>query len=109
MLVALVLVLGCATAPATDDPASLGRSVYRSHCIACHQADGQGNRGTTGADFVHDEARMARSDEELLRSIEHGLTGRVGVMPAWGAILTEDERRAALAYIRATFGKKPAG
>jgi mono/diheme cytochrome c family protein len=57
------------------------------------------------ANFVDDRTRLAKSDAELLAVIEHGLEAKA--MPAFGAILSLDQRRAALAYVRATFGGGP--
>lgn len=88
-------------APAGDVAA--GETVYKTFCIACHQADGTGMSGALAADFVADKARLAKSDEELLKSIESGVPGTT--MVAWGASVDEAGRKNVLAYIRATFGE----
>lgn len=81
-----------------------GKVTYDTFCVACHQADGRG--GGTGpmkaaANFVEDTARLAKSDAELLRSIRTGFeaTG----MPAFGSILSDQQARNVLAYIREAF------
>ncbi|MES2692382.1 MAG: cytochrome c, partial [Verrucomicrobiota bacterium] len=56
------------------------------------------------ANFVDDKSRLAKSDAELLKVIGDGLEAKA--MPAFGAIINTNQRRAVLAYIRATFGEK---
>lgn len=80
-----------------------GERVYTSICASCHGLDGTGRNGTLAADFVHDRARLAKSDDALLRSIERGVPGTA--MAAFGAALPESDRRAVLAYIRTRFGE----
>ena len=83
-----------------------GGKVYGTYCVGCHAVDGKANGGTTGASFVDDPARLAKTDEELLTSIAEGKTGPIGTMPPWKGALTEQQRVDALAYVRATFGAK---
>ncbi len=81
-----------------------GKKVYDTYCVACHQADGTGMNGTLAGDFIADKSRLAMSDDALLASIRDGKTGTVGAMPGWSSSLSEDEMKAVLAYIRATYG-----
>lgn len=91
-------------APTTAQIAA-GEKVYRFYCVACHQPDGRGLPVPGGAaNFVDDKSRLAKSDAELLKIIADGLEAKA--MPAFGAILNNNQRRAVLAYIRATFGEK---
>lgn len=83
-----------------------GAKVYGTYCVGCHAADGKANGGTTGASFVDDPTRLAKTDEELLTSIAEGKTGPIGAMPPWKGALTGQQRVDALAYIRASFGPK---
>ena len=82
-----------------------GAEVYGRICVACHGADGTGNGGITGADFVHDESRLSKSNEELLTSIENGIPNNPP-MPPQGDNLSEQERKDALSYIRREFGQQ---
>jgi uncharacterized membrane protein len=95
------------SAAATTDRAgadlALGESVYLTRCSPCHQPDGHGLDGKVAADFVADTKRLAKSDADLLLSIEMGVPGTA--MRGFGAELKEGERKAALAYIRKRFGK----
>lgn len=82
-----------------------GEKVYRFYCVACHQPDGRGLPVPGGAaNFVDDKSRLAKSDAELLKVIADGKES--AAMPAFGAIINANQRRAVLAYIRATFGEK---
>ena len=75
-----------------------GKGVYEAYCANCHGIDGTG-KGLS-ADFVNDEERMSKSDEELLNSIRNGLIGPRGYMPPWKEVLTEEQMTKALHYIR---------
>ncbi|GEM_PF-1628858 len=94
------------TSEATPGPmprgdAAAGEAVYQGSCIACHQADGAGMGGVLAADFTKDASRLAKSDEELYKSVTEGVPGTT--MVAWTA-LSDQQRADAVAYIRATFG-----
>jgi mono/diheme cytochrome c family protein len=80
-----------------------GEKVYRLYCVACHQPDGRGMPVPGGAaNFVDDKTRLAKTDQQLLDVIANGKES--SAMPPFGAILSVGQRRAVLAYIRATFG-----
>ena len=59
--------------------------------------------GAAAADFVGDKTRLAKSDTELIRSIQRGVEGQKLVMPPFGDVLSESEIRNVIGYIRATF------
>lgn len=88
------------------DPVA-GEAVFRANCVACHGADGRGNGGMTGADFVDDHSRLAKNNETLLHSITFGVPNSPP-MPAHQAILNETQIRDALSYLRVHFGGSPA-
>jgi mono/diheme cytochrome c family protein len=93
-----------AAAELTSSPTLIasGEKTYRMFCVACHQPDGRGIQGGA-ANFVDDKTRLAKADADLLAVIEKGNEAKA--MPAFGAILSAGQRRAVLAYIRATFGE----
>ncbi|HUR57559.1 MAG TPA: c-type cytochrome [Opitutaceae bacterium] len=98
--------LGAKEAPgevAQSGPAlvAAGEKVYKLFCVACHQPNGKGLPGGA-ANFVDDKSRLGKPDAQLMESIVKGVEGKG--MPAFGASLTKNQQRAALAYIRATFG-----
>lgn len=87
-----------------------GKIIYDKYCYYCHGREGRGD-GAIGiavtphpADFVGDKRKMSKSDEELFKSISEGIRREVGsdemAMPRWKDILSEDEIRDALAYVR---------
>lgn len=86
------------------DPVA-GEAVYAANCVACHAANGRGNGGVTGADFVGDRRRLAKNNETLLRSIREGVPNAMP-MPAHRDILTDVQMRDALSYVRAHFGQE---
>jgi len=81
-----------------------GAAVYQRICVACHAADGKGNGGITGANFVDDQTRLTKTNGQLLTSIREGVSTGPQPMPAQGAVLSEQEMRDALSYIRREFG-----
>ena len=90
---------------AQDYPADTtrGKDVYQRHCLACHGVGGWGD-GPDGkalkvvpANF-HRFTSFLKSDEELLRTIEHGVV--FSPMHAWRGQLTDGEMQDVVAYIR---------
>lgn len=95
--------------PAKPDLAQ-GKEVYEKYCHFCHGYKGYGD-GPVGialsphpANFVEDTKRMAKTDEELYKSITEGIHRDIGgeamSMPRWQEVLTEPERWNVLWYIR---------
>ena len=84
------------------DPAR-GKAVYARHCQSCHGNSGHGNGPEAAslkvspADF-HRVRSFLKSDEELLRTIEHGVV--FSPMHSWRGQLTDGEMQDVLAYIR---------
>jgi mono/diheme cytochrome c family protein len=88
--------------------ADLGARVFKARCALCHGPDGHGDGPASKAlnpkpRNFHDVAYMgSKTDAELLATIHSGK----GAMPKWSGVLSEEEMRAALAYVR-TFATKP--
>ena len=84
------------------DPAR-GKAIYARHCQTCHGARGHGDGPEAAslkvspADF-HRVRSFLKSDEELLRTIEHGVV--FSPMHSWRGQLTDEEMQDVLAYIR---------
>jgi len=91
--------------PLPGDPIA-GEAVYKKICTACHQPDGSGMNGMLAADFVKDKTRLAKSNEELLTSIRDGVVKDGKVMPPQKGLLTDQEMKDALSYIRKNFGSQ---
>lgn len=83
--------------------ASRGKAVYEHHCQSCHGPDGRGD-GPEGeslkvgpADF-HRFRSFSKSDDELLRTVEHGVV--FSPMHSWRGQLGDGEMQDVIAYIR---------
>ena len=80
-----------------------GKAVYERQCQACHGVGGWGD-GPDGktlkvapANF-HRFSSFLKSDEELLRTIEHGVV--FSPMHSWRGQLTDGEMQDVVSYIR---------
>ncbi|MGE0469080.1 MAG: hypothetical protein Nkreftii_000332 [Candidatus Nitrospira kreftii] len=106
-LFGILIVSGPVISPlyAQDYPSDLvrGKAVYARHCQNCHGPTGRGN-GPVAASLKVPPANFQRfqsflkSDEELLRTIEHGVV--FSPMHAWRGQLTDGEMQDVVAYIR---------
>ncbi|HSF66280.1 MAG TPA: cytochrome c [Nitrospiraceae bacterium] len=90
---------------AQDYPADItrGKDVYQRHCQACHGVRGWGDGPDANALKVapanfHRMMSFLKSDEELLRTIEHGVV--FSPMHSWRGQLTDGEMQDVLAYVR---------
>ena len=80
-----------------------GKAVYTQHCLACHGTGGWGDGPAAAALIVapanfHRFRSFLKSDEELLRTIEHGVV--FSPMHSWRGQLTDGEMQDVVAYIR---------
>ncbi|MCI0428692.1 MAG: cytochrome c [Nitrospiraceae bacterium] len=90
---------------AQDYPADTtrGKAVYERNCQACHGVGGWGDGPDAKALKVapanfHRFSSFLKSDEELLRTIEHGIV--FSPMHSWRGQLTDGEMQDVVAYIR---------
>jgi cytochrome c oxidase cbb3-type subunit 3 len=81
--------------------AEAGAVVFADNCAACHGDDGTGNRDL-GAPNLTDAIWLYGGDAAALT--ETITNARFGVMPAWGARLSEAEIRAVAAYVHSRGG-----
>lgn len=85
-----------------------GAATYRRYCVACHGADGRGNGGITGKDFVGDKLSLAAiSDSDLAASVRDGKRGERGVMPAHKPVLNDAQINEVVGYVRQRFFAAP--
>lgn len=101
---------GEATAPERGGESVSGADVFARNCAACHGSEGRGVAGAfpplAGSEWVAD------SPDAPIRILLHGLQGEIrvgghdydGVMPAFGARLTDRELAAVLSYVRSAWG-----
>jgi mono/diheme cytochrome c family protein len=108
-LLSLVILIAAhlpAHALAQEYPADIsrGKALYERHCMSCHGPKGYGDGPNAlllripPANF-HRPGSFMKSDEDLLRMIEHG--GVFSPMHSWRGRLTDGEMQDVLAYIRA--------
>lgn len=90
---------------AQEFPADMarGKAVYERHCLRCHGTGGWGDGPEAAALKVrpanfHNFKSFLKSDEELLRTIEHGIV--FSPMHSWRGQLSDGEMQDVTAYIR---------
>ncbi|HYH56665.1 MAG TPA: cytochrome c [Anseongella sp.] len=91
-----------------DSVLILGKKVYDSYCLACHQSDGKGVPGMYPP--LNDSSWLA-DRERLVDVVLNGLSGKIVVngktynqmMPTHN-FLKDEEIAAVLTYVRKTFG-----
>jgi mono/diheme cytochrome c family protein len=109
--IVLVLVMGMVTwsgtAQAAGDDPQKGRPVYEKYCLLCHGPEGRGD-GPQGqlmkppaTNFKNPQSKN-KSDAELLKSIREGHPN--SAMTKWAGILSEEDMKQVLAYIRQLAG-----
>ena len=104
----LLLILGSMTVPslyAQDYPPDLdrGKAVYVRLCQSCHGSEGYGDGPSADSLAIapanfHRVRSFLKSDEELLRTIEHGIV--FSPMHSWRGQLTDEEMQDVLAHVR---------
>ncbi|WP_447598589.1 c-type cytochrome [Nitrospira sp. Nam80] len=97
----LVLGVGILEASESSSEQSLqeGRQIFHTRCAGCHGLKGKGDGyrllGPAPADLTSPRVQE-KTDEDLLKSINHGKPN----MPPWDVALTASERESILAYVR---------
>ncbi len=92
-----------------------GRSLYDAHCAVCHGPSGKGDGPGASVirqpmrDFSNAAVMREVTDRFLFDMIKKGSSqfGRSNAMPAWGMKLSDEEIRAAVAYIRSLAPRDP--
>lgn len=98
-----------ANAPWPAGDSAHGKAIYEKYCHFCHGPKGHGD-GPIGiaitpkpVDFTTDK-RMLKTDKQLFSSISNGIRrekgGKEMAMPRWKDILSENDIRDVLAYVR---------
>ncbi|GIX17470.1 MAG: hypothetical protein KatS3mg119_1656 [Rhodothalassiaceae bacterium] len=107
-LAAAVMMLAAVPRPAGAGDVARGARVYKTTCIACHGAKGDGVVPGT-PDFTDPKGPLAQDDAVLFDHIKNGFQspGSMMAMPPKGGnpSLSDDDIRAVIAYLRATFGR----
>jgi len=98
----ITAIAGGAAAPPRGDPDE-GRLIFEDRCASCHGLQGRGD-GPRAPYLSPRPASLisagtsVKSDAELLAVIANGKPRTA--MPAWKHLLTEEQRRDVLGYIR---------
>ena len=74
--------------------ATTSRELFETNCAVCHGIDGA--PVLPNAPRFSEGERMEKTDAQLLTSLSDGLN----VMPPWKGVLSEQEMREILAYVR---------
>jgi cytochrome c oxidase cbb3-type subunit 3 len=85
------------------DPAALsaGRNLFVNNCAACHGSDARGARGYP--DLTDEEWLYGGSTAQIRTTIDNG---RTGVMPAFGAGLSDEQRNLLADYVMHLAGRQ---
>lgn len=85
-----------------EDPAALraGRNLFVNNCSACHGSDARGARGYPN--LTDEEWMYGGEPEQILATIKNG---RTGVMPAFGAGLSVEQRELLADYVAHLAGR----
>lgn len=95
--------------PATPEALARGELVYERQCIVCHGALGAGNGPVVGpnkfpyAPALNSGDATTRSDGYIYAVVRAGR----GLMPPYGARMSETERWAVVHYVRKLQGRAP--
>jgi putative heme-binding domain-containing protein len=82
------------------DATEAGKKLFDSNCAGCHGLDARGGEHAPNIATTPELQRM--SDEQLFRIVHDGAAS--GIMPAFGAILSDDKIKAVGAYLRSLQG-----
>jgi putative membrane protein len=94
---------GTIRAEASAPDLERGAMIYRVRCISCHQLDGRGLEGKLAVDFSAEPARLAKSEEILVASVERGVPNTA--MRGFASELGADDIRNVVHYLRQRFSK----
>lgn len=93
-------------------PAGGGAHVYQTNCSSCHQLNGQGTPGAFPP--LAGNPAVTGDPAKVIHIVKYGLTGAVtvdgktynGMMPAWGAQLSDEDVASAITYVRTAWGNQ---
>ncbi len=83
---------------------NVGKSVYQTHCVSCHRADGG---GLVGPNLTDEHYKNVKQIEDIYTVIFKGAGG--GAMPAWNNRLAQNEMVLVAAYVASIRGTEPGG
>jgi mono/diheme cytochrome c family protein len=103
IILSVLAFVAAAVGAENQGPFDRGKMIYQSRCLECHGAEGRGDGEKASSlsprpGSLVSAATSAKSDRDLLRTIQHGKPRTA--MPAWKDILTEEEIGEVLQYVR---------
>jgi len=103
---ALICGFLAATAAAQEKAAlgQQGEKVYAARCADCHRQNGQGLPNVFPA--LANNSFVTGDPHGVIQILLEGRRGSMGRMPAWKAILTDQEIAAVVTYIRQAWGNQ---
>lgn len=92
--------------------ASAGEKIYNQDCSSCHQANGQGLKGSFPP--LVGNPTVTGYDIHVIHIVKYGLSGPIKVdnvqynamMPAWSQQLSNADIASVLTYIRSSWGNR---
>ena len=81
----------------------VGQTVFKTHCVSCHGADGG---GLVGPNLTDDEYKNIKDIGDFLHVLQNGAAG--GAMPAWKNRLSANEILLVSSYAASLRGTEPA-
>ena len=90
------------------DAAERPEDIYKTYCWQCHGMQGNGmginipDMSVQPRDHTDSKEMSARSDEEIFKAIKEGgrSIGKSLLMPAWGGVLSDEEIKGLVQYLR---------
>jgi cytochrome c oxidase cbb3-type subunit III len=119
LLGALALGMGavCTAGVARAAGAEPAADLYRTYCVQCHGLKGKGNgvnvrdMSVQPRDHTDPQGMGGLSDEVIFKAIKEGgpaVTKSV-LMPPWGGVLSDEQIRSLVPYLRTLCGCKGGG
>ena len=91
-----LLVTGAVTVRAAD-----AKENWDAKCKICHGVDGKGKAKIGTKDYTDAKVQEAMKDEAMVKTIKEGVKdGETTKMKAFGEILSDDEIKALVKYVR---------
>jgi cytochrome c oxidase cbb3-type subunit 3 len=87
----------------SKDHITQGKTAYDAKCAVCH---GQSGEGGIGPNLTDDFWIHGVRPTQMASTISKGVLDKG--MPAWGSLLSTDETKSVIAYIRTLYGTSPA-
>ncbi len=99
---------------ATPESVAAGRTIYMSHCAACHgelgdgHGKGVGEYGPRPADLTRPAYKYGTSDGDVFSVIQYGVEPRLA-MPAWDGLISETDMWNVVNFLHTLRTKPPGG